>query len=110
MNDLRTPFPTVVLVDGSDGQLHKAELQRLARALTVQVQEHLAGRWLVAPVIITADVPDTNGQVWPITVFAKLRAGSQPGFHLSGRFQPYANIDLSQVGDDWTIVVSHELL
>jgi hypothetical protein len=109
VNTAPVPPPTIALVDKSRGAVSAPEIERLAAALTIQVRDHLQGNWLIAPVTIATGAKPP-GAVWPITLYERIPKGTAAGYHLSGHLIPYANIDLSKVGDDWTIVVSHELL
>jgi hypothetical protein len=102
----------VALVDESGGRVDgvdAAALARLAKALTIQVRDHLGPAWQTASVTVTAD-PNPPEPVWTLTLYDQLPNGLLGGFHQRDDLQPYAIVDLSQLGKVWTAVVSHELL
>jgi hypothetical protein len=94
----------VALVDKT-GTVSAGDLAEVAGALNEQVQADFAPVWRVSATV--GAYPTAPPHTWRVELVDDTGEPGALGFHTDDHHQPYALVD---VGGEWTVTASHELL
>ena len=102
------PPQTVALIDKT-GTIAVADLQAVAAAIEIQVNQHVQPFWNqpdTAVTVLAADAAIPAG-VWPVYIGVNVPDGEE-GVHQNANGQIFASVEMAE-GDGWKITTSHEV-